>query len=306
MPWRANGPALALVFFGLTCAATAAAWASVEAIIGAEKVTSWIVALAAITAAEMLIRKWRFFGSGVESALFISGLFCAIFGLPGEGSREVLLLFAAASAAAGLRMRNPFFGALAAAFVLSWLDSRALDAVAATGALTLAAIALAAGAREWRRPSTDMLWTVLLVIPPIGAAIATADELSPWWAAAYGAFAAVSFLAGLRLRLHPPLIAAGVNAVIATAILAHYDLLPSTQEWRLMAGGSVLLAASAAASRLLRDRTRGIVVTADALTAHDDDLEILATLSMQPKAPETAAGTTGGGRFGGAGSTGSF
>ena len=304
VPWRSNGPLLSLVFFFLTCAATAASWAFIEMILDAEKLTSWVVAIVAIALAEALIRGSRFFGTGVESALWLAGLFCAIFGLPGQGSTEVLLVFALASVIAGVRVRNPFFGALAATFVISYLDAKNLNAVAAGVAIASAAASLAALGREWQRPSTEMLWRALVVIPPIVAAMATMNALPWWWAAVYALFAAVSLVAGMRLRRHTAFIAAAVNVVIAVSTLAYHKLLPFEEEWQLMIGGAALLALSAIVARGLRDRTTGVVVTQDALTTFDDELQMLGTIAAQPHVE--VADADRGGRFGGAGATGDY
>ena len=62
----------------------------------------YVTAAISLALAEWLIRTRHFFGTGIESALWLGGLFAFIFGLPGEGSTEVILLFAAASAFAEL------------------------------------------------------------------------------------------------------------------------------------------------------------------------------------------------------------
>ena len=304
LAWRSNGPVLAMVFFALTCAATAAMWGLIFMIIESAKVTSWLVAVAAISLAEWLIRRARFYGTGVEAALCISGLFCIIFGLPGEGSREVMLLFAAASAIAGFRMRNPFFGVLAFAFVVAYLESRGLSGAAAAAGVAAALMSLFALVREWRRPSTDMLWIALLVIAPIAGAVAGIDTLDASWAAVFGVFGALCVAAGLLYRDHAPLIAAVVNFTISGTILAAHDLLPLTEEWRLMTAGAALLACSAVVSRILRDRSSGVVVTADALTRFDEELQMIGTVALQPRVD--VAPPREGGDFGGAGATGKF
>ena len=63
--------------------------------------------------AEWLIRQRRFFGTGIESALWIGALFAIIFSLPSSGKPEALLVFAAACAMAGLRVRSAVFGTAA-------------------------------------------------------------------------------------------------------------------------------------------------------------------------------------------------
>lgn len=303
--WRSNGPMLSLVFFALTCAAIAASWGFLALLFDEAKGTSWLIAVAALVSGEFLIRRRRFFGTGVESALWLGGLFAIIFGLPGEGSVEVLLLFAAASAIAGFRMRNALYGALAVVFVLSYLESRNLGAMAAAAGIGVATIALIALARRWQRPSTEMLWIALLVISPVAAAIAALDHLSVSWSAPFAALSATALVAALTLRHHGALVAAAVNLVIATAILEAHDVLPFERQWRLMIGGAVLLMVSGLVTRLLRNRTGGIVVTPEALTRFDEELQIVGTISLQPRG-EAELAEDRGGRFGGAGATGDY
>jgi hypothetical protein len=305
VPWRTNGVVLAAVFFVLTVAAAIAAWMFLEEITGDNKLSSWILAVVSLAFAEYLIRRHHFFGTGVESALWLIGLFCAIFGLPGRGAPEALLLFAAASAIAGLRVRNPLFGALAVIFILSYLDRRAADEWQVVFALGSAGAALGALHREWRRPSTEMLFVALLVIPPL-ALFEAIGQLSPWWAVVFAIFVALCLLAGFRLRHHAPFIAAGVNAVLAVAILAANELLPFEYEWQLITGGVFLLFVSAVVTRHYRDRTRGIVVTPSALTKFDEELQILGTVGFQPRVEVGAAQPQGGGSFGGGGATGDY
>jgi hypothetical protein len=273
--------------------------------LGLRRLAFWLTAIAAIAMAEYLIRAHRFYGSGVESALWLGGLFCMIFGIPGHGEPEALLLFAAASSAAGLRMRNGLFGALAAAFIISYAIARNQPSIAMTLSIAISLLALLAITREWRRPSTESLWIALLVIPPIVAATGTALKLSPWWVAVYAVAAVACAVTAALLRAHAPSIAAFVYASIAVAMLAAHDLLPFAVEWRLIAGGAVLLAFSAIVSRALRGRSRGIVVSPEALTAFDEEIQMLATLASTPRV-EAPAETPGGGEFGGAGATGRF
>jgi len=168
--------------------------------------------------------------------------------------------------------------------------------------------ALLALTRVGQPPSTEMLMIALHIIPPIAGAIATAEKLPAWWAAAYFAAACACVLVGLRLRQHAPFIATAVHIGIAVGTLAVHDLLPWRAEWRAIAGGAILLGVAALISRALRGRTRGIVVTPDTLTSFDETLQLAATLALQPKSetPPAEGPGGGGGRFGGAGSTGEY
>jgi uncharacterized membrane protein YgcG len=301
--WQTNGVLWSLLLFGLTTLALAATfWLAGEVQLPRGLVTGAL----ALTVAEMLIGRWRFFGTGVESALWIGGLFALIFGLPGSGKPEVFLLFAAAAALAGFRVRNPLFGAGAAVLVVVYLAERRLWPLAAGLGVTLSLAALAALARELRRPSTEMLFSTLLVVPPIAGAIASAGETSATWAVVYLAAACVCAVSGIRMRAHAPLIAAGAYVAIAIVTLAVHDLLPWPREWRLMAGGAALLALAAGLSRILRRRRAGIVVTPDRLTPLDEALEIGGTLALQPRSGPAAPTRESGGRFGGGGASGHF
>ena len=301
--WRRNSLGLSILFFVLTAIALIATYGFLDLI--DLPAPGFITAAICLALAEWLIRTRRFFGTGIESALWLGGLFAFIFGLPGKGRVEALLLFAAAAAIAGLRVRNPLFGALASAFVIAY----ALDKVEAPGAaltaIVIALTALVALARRWQRPSTEALFFVLTILPPVAAALGGVKSFAPWWSAVFFAIAAVMLVSGLRLRSHAPLIAVAVNGVIAIAILTVHKLIPFEREWQLMIGGAAMLVASAAIPRSLRGRTHGIVTTPASLTVVDEELQILATVVAQPQV-ETQPSTPEGGRFGGEGSTGEF
>ncbi|HUP49159.1 MAG TPA: hypothetical protein VNA04_10260 [Thermoanaerobaculia bacterium] len=298
VPWRSNGVVLSIVFFALTSIGILALYGFLYQI----KLT-WLTGILSIALAEFLIHGRRFFGTGVESALWLGGLFALIFELPGPPREEGLLLFAAAAALAGWRMRNGFFGALAALFVMRYTAARGDETVAASVAVVLSLAALAALGREWGRPSTERLWIALLIIPPVSLLI-DVPRLLPWWAALMGGMAIGSLAAGLRIRTHAPLIASAVYLALSTAILAAHDLLPLTVEWRLITGGALLLAASAALARLLRDRTGGIVTMPATSAPFEEAAQIVGTLALQPRVAQ--APQEPGGRFGGAGATGEF
>ena len=304
VPWRSNGLLVSLVFFVLTLAALAAAFWLLEVW---HLPKGWITGVVAIATAEVLIRGHRFFGTGIESALWIGGLFAFILGLPGKGSPEALLLFAAASALAGCRMRNALFGAIASIFVISYFAARDARETAAGVALVVSLVALIVLTRELQRPSTEWLFSALLIIPPIAGAIATAERLPPIWATTYFIAACACVITALRTPGHALFIGAGVHLAIAIGTLAAHGLLPWRLEWRMIAGGAFLLAVSATLSRLLRKRTTGIVITPDRLTAFDEALQIGGALALQPRVQAAPAQReSGGGTFGGAGASGEF
>ena len=297
--WRSHSMIVSIVFFLLTTLAIAA-----PAIL----ISSMMTGLIAVIAGEMLIRIGRFAGTGIESALWIGGLFAMIFGLPGRPHVEVLLLLAAACTIAGVRVRNPLFGAGAAAFVVAYI----FDKSPAAAWLTALAIGIAASIallRTWQRPSTEQLFIALALLMPIAAYIAR--EIDGWHSdpkilALYAVYGLAAIVLGLSAR-HRALLVAGAIAIVIARIEAH-DWIRFT-EWSLMADGVVLFVAGVIAHRLLRAKTRGVVVTPASITPYDEAMQIAGTVAIVRPAPVTseapqAAG--GGGTFGGAGSSGTF
>ena len=302
--WRRNGLLLALVFFALTLAGLAATFWLLEL---------WhlpkggITAAMAIVTAEVLIRRYRFFGTGVEAALWLGGLFAWILGLPGKGSPQALLLFAVAAAVAGYRMRNALFGAIASVFVIGYFAARDARGTAAAVGLLVSMAALLVLTCEIQRPSTEWLFSALLVITPVAGAIATLRRLSPLWAVASIVAAGVCLVVAVRMPTHVFFVAAAVHLAIAIATLVAHDLVPGPPEWHMMAGGAVLLALSAVLSRVLRGRMTGIVITPESVTDVDEALQIGGVLALQPRIESTPGQPQrGGGTFGGAGASGEF
>jgi hypothetical protein len=296
--WRWNGVLLAAVLFVLTLIPVVATFALLDH--WKMRPEGLWTAVVAVAAAEVLILGFRFFRTGVESALWLGGLFAFIFGLKGPAKPEALLLFAAASAIAGLRVRQPLFGALAAVFVVSYWERKGWPGFAGI-AILISLAAVLALLREWRRPSNEYLFVGLAVITPLAGA-----DTTPVWSLAFAAAAVICAAIGLRARMHAPLIAAAVHLAVAAGILAAHEILPWRAEWSAIVAGAILLAASLLISRELRGRTRGIVATPFEITGFDEALQIGATLALQPKAEIADDEGRGGGRFGGAGATGEF
>ena len=299
--WRRNGPVLSLVFFVLTCIGVGALFGLFAL---AEVAEGWMTCAICIGLAEYLIRRHRFFGTGVESALWIGGLFAFIVGLPGGRKPEALLLFAAAGAVAGLRVRNAWFGALGCAFVIGYFAARNLEIWAVIASLLISVTCLLLIARRWQRPSTEWLFILTLISAPVVGAVAGMDELSAFWAVPYLAFAAACFAGGVVLRHHAALLA-GIVGVALGAVAAR-NLLAWSAEWKLIAAGSLLVVSAALISRALRGRAAGIVATPVDLSPYDEALQIGATVVMTPAAPATVPRRESGGSFGGAGATGEF
>lgn len=298
--WREYGLFASLLFFFLTACAVAAFFGLLATL----ELPKVIAGLTAIVVAELLIAK-GWFGTGVESALWLCGLFALIASLPSEGKPEALLVFAAAAAIAGLRVRNPFFGALAAILVVSYLAVKDWRLQALSVALTLAAVALVALAREWRRPSTEWLWICLVIAMPI-AAYAAGDPGQAFQLPLFFGVAVVMLAAGIRMRHHAPLVASAIAFVIFGG--EWFESSAAPLELLLAVSGAVLLAIAFALSKALHHRTLGFVTTPTRLTRADDAIELLSVLAAAPhETSDVPPGRPqGDGGFGGAGATGDY
>jgi hypothetical protein len=298
---KAHGFIVRIVFFVLTSLGVIALFFGCEEL---HLPKGWIAAILSIALAEFLIRRLHVRGTGVESALWLGGLFAWIFGLPSEGKPEGLLVFAAASAIAGRRLRNPLFGGLAAVFVISYLGAKNWYAEALIAGIVIAAAALAARLREWQRPSTEWLFVALLFVCPIAGAAWTFRYTSFFWAFAYLALAVAELTFAERKRDHAALAASAVSIVIAAVVLR--DVFAFALEWKLIASGALMFAVALAVSRVLRGRTRGFVMT-PVKSAYEEALRIFGTAAFAPQTKVAATPqTAGGGNFGGAGATGDF
>ncbi|HEY4642341.1 MAG TPA: hypothetical protein VII75_13425 [Thermoanaerobaculia bacterium] len=315
--WRRNSVFVAAAFFGLTVFAMFALIALCKSI-GA---TEFAAAAIAIAGAEVLIRRKRMFGSGIESALFIGGLIAFIGGLPSGNTKDAMLVFAAAFALAAWRMQNAIFGTIGAIFVAlyfseNWQAHHDYWRVAMVPlALTIVAIV----AKRWigQRPWIDAFWSYVAIVMPLVAEVlgqfATYDSHGRIERVVlYVVLALIAIVAGLHLRDHALLIAAAV--CIAIAAFEAHDLTELALEWKLIAGGVSLLAISGLLSRALRGRTTGFVATPAQLTRFDELIKLGAAMAAQPEKHAHAettnpdmAGTDGGsGSFGGAGASGEY
>jgi hypothetical protein len=303
VPWRTNSLLAQIVFFVLTCIGLGATDGLLH-ILGIRP-EGLFTGVAAIVLAEFLIGSKRWFFTGVEAALWLGGLFALISELPHSGKPEAMLVLAACAAAAGARVRNPLFGAIAAIFVMLYLEERFdLGVVCALAISLLAGLALL---RTWRRLSTEALWIALALVMPIAGRF-TAD---PVWRnttiTLYAILGALALALAIAKRHHALFLTAMIAFAIAGrdfAEIVHYPV-----EAKLALDGAALLVLSFAISRVLRGRARGFVLTPMSLTPLDDALESGATLAYQPTtaAPEPApAPVSGGGGFGGAGASGDY
>lgn len=296
-PWHGYGLIGQIVFFLLTIAGIFAFYALTRG----ELLTSAVC----LALAEFLINGRRWFGTGVEAALWIGGLISAVTALPNTGAPEGNLLVAAAAGIAGFRVRNPVFGAAAAYFVTRYFEDR-FD-LGTLAALLIAVMALAALHRTWKRPSTEWLFIALVVTMPFAGWSHADSRWSTLTIALHAAFAAICFTCAVWKRHHGMFAGGAAAAIVAVSVLHERLRLP--EELILAVAGATLLAASLLTARLLRGRTRGFVITREALTPFDDDLEGLATIAA---APAHSAGNPpegrpqGDGGFGGAGATGDY
>lgn len=314
--WQRSSPWIALLFFGLTIFAVSATF-GFFALLSLPK--GILTAAVSIGVAELLIQGRRMFGTGIESALWIGGLFAFLFGLPSEGKVEALLAFAAAAAIAGLRMRNPYFGTVSAILVVIYLAAAAHGSSFWTGGAAVLALALAIAAafgllRRWSRPSTDSLLVSLVVVMPVAAYVTgkvlterTAMDLRV--ALVFGAVAALLLALGLACRNHALLIA-GLLTTACVVVEVHEQFFTSL-EARLIAGGLLLLVLTSLIARLLRGRTRGIVAMPAPMTQLEQAIQMGGAVAIAHPNPSSKQQPSsdlkpGGGDFGGAGASGSF
>ena len=299
--WRTNSVFVQAVFFVLTSIALGSFYGLCHVFkVPGEGIVTGVVALAI---AEYLIRARRWFGTGVEAALWLGGLIALITELPSSGAPEAILVFGAACAVAGARVRNPLFGAAAASLVAYYFEERFDLGVAAALVMTVAA--LFALLRTWRRPSTEWLFVaVALLLPLVGWT--HADEI---WRrgtiALYAIVAMIAFALAVKRPHHAFFLSGLIAAAIAATEIGRVLTFVPLQA-RLAAGGALLLGAAWLISNALRGRTRGFVLTPERLTPLDDELALGATLTLAPVAPpeSTEPKPGGGGSFGGAGATG--
>ncbi|HWS71862.1 MAG TPA: hypothetical protein VN605_07085 [Thermoanaerobaculia bacterium] len=313
-PWQRSSPWIALLFFGLTLFAISATFGFFS-LLGLPK--GLLTAALCIGLAELLIQQRRMFGTGIESALWIGGLFAFLFGLPSQGRVEALLAFAAAAGLAGLRMRNPYFGTFSAILVVIYLAAAAHGSAFWTGGAALLALALTIAAafgllRKWSRPSTDSLLVAMVVVMPVAAYVTgkvlteqTALDLQV--AIVFASVAALLLTLGLARR-NRALLIAGLVTVACVAIEVH-ELFFRSLEARLLAGGALLLVLTAVVSRALRGRTLGIVVTPAPMTQLEQVIQMggaVAIAHPEPASQQPPDLKPGGGEFGGAGASGGF
>jgi hypothetical protein len=337
--WRSTGLLARIALFVLGFVAAALLFG----VLGlGDRINLLIAGLIAVLVAEWLTVGRRLHASGIEEGLGVAG-----FVLIGAwittlivpevefigGTPHTLVLIAAAGAA-GLRRLNPLVTTCAVLVFVHWSGSttaaHALDAVIGHGVTTfglgcaLAAIALALGAREFRRPSHDRMLDWLVATLPIAAyakyatwnyfavELVTVDGPSGRLATSVLllALGIAMLVAGLRRRRHAPLLGfMGCVACLAVELRLATSL--STETWLVLCGLAALVA-GVALDRYLRQPRNGL--TSVALNDRDGPLDLLQTAGAALLAQRTArefpapqpSFTPGGGRFGGGGASGSY
>jgi hypothetical protein len=282
--WKHYGLLLRIVFTVLTAIAVAAAF-GFFALLQLPK--GILTAVLAIGAAEWLIAKHRFFRTGVESSLWLCGTFAFIFGLPSQGKVEAILVFAAAAALSGWRMRNEFFGVLAAVLVIAYIAVKwDHTPILAMSVAALIAISSAFALRRvWQRPSTEHLFAGLALAMLVTGYLSTifmrdAFVMNLRIAAILGITAAIQFAAGIAWRDRVLLISATLSITCAAIELRQFFDYPA--EAKFIGAGIAVVAIAVTLERALRRTTRGLVVTVVATNPYDEAMQIGGILAVAP------------------------
>jgi hypothetical protein len=312
-------------------------------ILGAgESIHLLVAGVIAALAAEWLTITKRLHASGIEEGLTVGGFLMIaawITTLLGPwsdyaGGRPHTLVLASATLAAGLRRLNPLVTTCAVIAFVGWIGTttaaQAMDLWIGSGmtalafGCALAALALAAGAREMLRPSHDRMLDWLVAALPMAAyAFHATGGLIPAPLSAGAAptarlvtvvlllvLGAALLAAGLRRRRHAPLLGF-MGCLAGLAVEVRFATALATETW-LLACGLTALIAGVALSRYLRQPRHGI--TSAVLTDGESALDLLQTAGAALLAQRTASDGTasartyspGGGRFGGGGARGEY
>jgi hypothetical protein len=335
--WRSTGPLVRVALFVLGFVAAVL----LLAILGFDDDTLLVAGLIAALAAEWLTVSKRLHASGIEEGLCLAGFLLIgawITTLTGPridvvGAEVDTLVLIAAAGAAGMRRLNPFVTTGAVIAFVYWIGStataHALDPVIGYGVTAvafgcaLAALALALGAREYRRPSHDRMLDWLVATLPVAAyaqhatwnySIATLYPGAGTGRLATTvlllALGVALLLAGLRRRRHAPFIGF-MGCVACLAVELRLATTLATETWLILYGLAARIA-GVALDRYLRQPRNGL--TSAALTHREGPLDLLQTagaaLLAQRAAPEPPPPeptfTPGGGRFGGGGASGQY
>jgi hypothetical protein len=337
--WRSTGPLARIALFALGFVAAALLFG----VLGFGSETMLLVAgLIAALAAEWLTVRKRLYASGIEEGLTVAGflmigLWIAVEILPAPGQGDTSLqtfVVIAALGAAGLRRLNAFVTTCAVAGFVYWVGSTGLadgldrtignGMTAFAAGCALAALALALGAREFRRPAHDRMLDWLVATLPIvayaqsprvaaldAAAIANGTDTTRLLVVTLLCVLGAAMLGtGLKRRSHAPLWGF-LGCVVAFAIELR-PVVPVAPEWWLIACGLVALVAGVALDRYLREPRNGL--TSASLRKGEGPPELLqmagTALLAQRAAPAPSPVEPtfhgGGGEFGGGGASGRY
>jgi hypothetical protein len=302
LAWRRLPIVMQIVLFILTIVAISALyWLCFELSLP----KGWTTLLVCLAVAEVLIQRARFWRTGVESALWIGGLFAFIFSLPSSGKPEAILVFVAAAAIAGWRVRNPLFGALAFVLCTVYLIAKQWPWTAFGFSMLITLIALFALTRIIQRPSTEALWEVAVIVMPVAgyAGIKTGAAPDVRVIAMYAVLATLFLIVAIRFRSRVLLIATVVAAAIGG--IEARDLIPLSDEMRLIVAGTIALAVATAMMRALRGKQTGFVIGTTKSSELQDVLSVAPTL-LSVHAADAPQPVGGGGEFGGAGASGKY
>lgn len=304
-PWKSNGLVLSIVFFFLTLLGVGAFIIFFRnGILGA---------IVCIGIAELLIQKKKFFGTGIESALWASGLGLFLSALPSSGKIEALLVIALCAVIAGVRVRSAFFGTIAACLVVGYAGAKWDDPwPAVVVALAIAFASIVAMTRVWKRPSTEELFAWLAIVMPFAAYASPLIRFQwkPQMAIAlvFAIFGLTSMAIAIKRLDRATLISAAISLAIASAEAR--ELFHRALEVRLMIAGALLIAIAAVISRVLRNKTTGFVTTPSSMTRYDEAMQLAGAFAMAHANPQSANAApqreSGGGNFGGAGASGDY
>jgi hypothetical protein len=329
--WRGTGPLARIALFVLGCLAAGL----VVGILGMNSDLMLLVAgLVAALAGEWLKQGKRLHASGIEEGLCLAGYLMIGLWISGKigGHVDVIwILVMVATGAASVRLLTPFLAMCAVLAGLEWLDSmqfaRAIDAQAGDGitvlllASAVAAAALAAGSRVFRRPSHDRMLDWLVVVPSVfeyalHGGWGWSDSIAGAYRGGTGRLTACTLLlglaaamlaTGLRRRRHAPLLAF-LGCVACLMLELRFAIGGPTEAWLLLSGLAAI-GAGLALDRSLR-RGRGGLTSAK-LTDREGPMDLLQTMGVAvlaqrggPEAPPSTAAHEG--RFGGGGASGKY
>ena len=333
--WRTARPYARAALFVAGVAATLL----MAGIIGIDDQDSLLAAaVLSLLAAEWLIRSRRLHASGIEEGLAIAAAvmlaaWVSAKWVPGWVQPltpdPLLLLAGIAVGIAGVRICNPLATAGSMLLLVGWVAERdwvrAVDdavggrVAALLPGVAVAVLALLAGAREYRRPSSDRTLDWLVVCAaPFGWLLARSYEWLPPTQAAplapralaialLGTLAATSLAVGLRRRTLAPLMGAVLAGACVAVELGRLSGLST--EARMVVGGGALLAIAALLERWLRTPRGGITSQpADGPGGPGVLLESAgaAVLLGPAAAPADSSQAGQGGRFGGGGASGQY